>query len=805
MIPNRSLYMLIFILPLILALSPPAMAETDIFEGKATATGLLDVQGQLRDVNGSEEKFEEYRDVPGGFNLNIFDMSLESNTSPYYLDIRVRDASQEDESYRIGLGKHGRYGLRFSYDSIPHNFSKGVFIFGGAGEPDLKIPDEIQSSLETVEQTRQERGGNPLVDTTGEDALAQGIVRGLYEASDDITFRLEREKYGLTFNYDITDTLIAWLKVKDYERRRGTRVITTGTYERFAQGAAGITHVQDLFVVRGAELANPIDYTTTSLAVGAGIHETRWLADIEYTFTDFENENTALRWDNPFRLTDAAAQTPTGTPGNAFDRGRFARGQLALPPDAQAHDFTLSGGLELPAGSRLAASASYGIIVQKESFVPYTLNSAISDIPLPAGPGFDVTDTANLPQRNMDGEVNTKSLALSLSTRPVRPVDVVLRYKIYDYENDSDQVHFPGYAAFGESFWRTVRNDPGAPVENELQGYTKQNADAEVNFRPWSALTVTAQAGWEKWDREHRFVGDADEVSLGASVTYRPIRLASIQAGYKYSHRTTDEYAPGATAENPEARGLEDFDLADRKRDAVNARVNLFPADILDVGVFYQYEQDRYGGDARFGLKKAQGIAGGADLAIHPSPDFSLFLFYTREDYENFMQAAAKDDPFNDPATPIDDPFATDNFNPRNYWNTDIDEVIDTFGLGFTLGLGRMTLAATSNISLGEMDFENVNPNGPVKLANATAQEWPSIDNKLYEVKIDLGYKFTRNLTAGIRYLYENYDLDDFRWEIMDPYMAGQSAENSTDFVFTDATYSGYEAHVGGIYIAYEF
>jgi hypothetical protein len=35
--------------------------------------------------------------------------------------------------------------------------------------------------------------------------------------------------------------------------------------------------------------------------------------------------------------------------------------------------------------------------------------------------------------------------------------------------------------------------------------------------------------------------------------------------------------------------------------------------------------------------------------------------------------------------------------------------------------------------------------------------------------------------------------------------MAGLTAENSTRFVFADATYKKYEAHVGQVYLAYKF
>ena len=90
-------------------------------------------------------------------------------------------------------------------------------------------------------------------------------------------------------------------------------------------------------------------------------------------------------------------------------------------------------------------------------------------------------------------------------------------------------------------------------------------------------------------------------------------------------------------------------------------------------------------------------------------------------------------------------------------------------------------------------------------LANAVAQDWTDIRNRLHEIRGDVAYRFGPNVLAGVRYLYERYDLDDFAWDLLDPYMAGRTPENSTRFLFADATYQGYEAHVGTLYVAGSF
>ena len=147
-------------------------------------------------------------------------------------------------------------------------------------------------------------------------------------------------------------------------------MIGAGTYERYAQGAAGLTHTEDQFVVTGLELAEPINYRTTTFNAGGGIYKKGWLVDAEYTLTDFDNGFRSFAWSNPFRTTDLGAKSAAGAHNNADDRGRLVNGQMSLAPASQGHDVSLSGSVELPMHSRLTGNVSYGMTDQNELLVP---------------------------------------------------------------------------------------------------------------------------------------------------------------------------------------------------------------------------------------------------------------------------------------------------------------------------------------------------------------------------------------------------------------------------------------------------
>ncbi len=82
------------LLPLML-FAGAALAETGagIFGG---ATGLLDVGVQQKKINGSVEKFEEYRDVENGFIVNDAAIRIDNDASRYFVDVKIKNPVQRN-------------------------------------------------------------------------------------------------------------------------------------------------------------------------------------------------------------------------------------------------------------------------------------------------------------------------------------------------------------------------------------------------------------------------------------------------------------------------------------------------------------------------------------------------------------------------------------------------------------------------------------------------------------------------------------------------------------------------------------
>ncbi len=774
-----------------------------------------DMGGREASVSGSQEKFEEYRDMRDGFLVNLLRLKAEGRESAAYLDLEAKNAARGDEAYRIGGGRYGKFRVSASFDRIPHNFGRGTLLLSGAGTGNLGISNAVQAALEAAEQTRAERGANPLIDANGEDSLQQGILRDLFTNTDPTTFKLDRERGSLSMDLNLTPEVKTWVKVTD-ERRKGLRQIGWGTYERYAQGGAPLTHTTDLFFVSGMQLAEPLDDRTTSVNAGAGLYKKAWSADLEYTFSEFKNQESSLVWRNPFRNTNATATAAAGAAtSNAFNRGRFAQGQMSLPPSSRSHEIAASGSAQLPWRGRLAGALSLGWVNQNAPLLPYTMNSAIGGV---GGAPLDVTGFGSLPAPRFRGEVRTLTQSYVLTARPVDRLGAKLTYRYYDYDNRSDRLVFPGYAAWGESFWRTVKNDTAgngsAPVVNESASYTRHSAELGADYAAAQPVTLNAGTFWDHWRYRDARVERTHEVGGTAGFAWRVGQIARAHGGYRFARRIVAGYRRGNQPNNPEALELTNYNWADRIRHRGNLGVGVTPNDEVSLGVDGSYQDDSLGARDRFGLKSQKSAVLAFDATYDPSPAWSVSCDYSRELRKSRMQNGAKDDAFNSAGSSIDDAFSRDSFNPLNYWNDEIAETVDTVALEATLRPREtLELKAGYSLSYSRMDFAASNPNAGealaagfpagAKLANAAAQPWPSVVNRLHELRLGGLYRLPKDLRVGLNYLLTRYSLNDF--SNAGPYLAGASVENSTRYLWTGADRYGYTAHVFGTHLAWNF
>jgi len=228
--------------------------------------GEVSLTGKTVNINGSEAKFNEYRDIDGG----IYGKArFGRDTERYFLDFKALDIGYDTQSYRLDGGMWGKYRLYLKYKEIPHNltFRARTFYYGA-----------------------------------GSDRLTFTTIPADANAWSTFDYSIERKQYGGGFKLDAIRPY--YLDVSLMREKR------TGIKPTAAEsGAAGFGSM--------VELPAPVDYATDTLKVEAGYSKGSGFSSLSFYLSDFSNDNETLRFMNPY-LAGNPTDTITLEPDNQY-------------------------------------------------------------------------------------------------------------------------------------------------------------------------------------------------------------------------------------------------------------------------------------------------------------------------------------------------------------------------------------------------------------------------------------------------------------------------------------------------------
>ena len=166
------------------------------------------------------------------------------------------------------------------------------------------------------------------------------------------------------------------------------------------------------------EVPLPYDSRANDFTLGAEWTNTRKMINVAYTGSWFDNLDTPLIWDSPLRLDDS-----TSAPG---------RGRTALWPSNSAQTVSIGGFSKWAHRTQLTGFLSFGSWKNDETLQPFTINSALTQLPLP--------------RNTTAGDAGIFSTNLNLVSRPQMDWRFSARFRRYDYSNNTphftiDKVH----------------------------------------------------------------------------------------------------------------------------------------------------------------------------------------------------------------------------------------------------------------------------------------------------------------------------------------------------------------------------
>ena len=548
--------------------------------------GFVEIGGRFYLNNPDKSalgKFYEYRDLrPGVFGNFLYGAH---RTGPDPIDIVVwgKNVGWDDQAFGLDYARPGQHYLSLLWDETPHVFGK-----------DARTTYSGGSTLTTP--TLPFPPGAATV--TAFNALSSGI---------DVKYR--RDTAAAKYRWTPTDN---WDITLDYSHmhREGNQRLSAITFAPPAGRGGADTRAS-------IEFARPVDDTTqNSNLKGEYAGSTPWgkpfnLA-LGYGFSLYNSDFPSVTFQNPWVAANTAIDP-------LFNR-------YSLAPDNRAQTFNVSGGVGLPFNSRYMGTFQYSMMTQDDAFLPSTSNPLV---PL-----------ATLTRSSLNGDARTTLFNNVLNTQIMPDLKSTLRYRYYDYHSNQSPVTILTNLFANPDTNNTI----DAPLTTKPLNFNKQNASADLVWRPLRWLNTGAGYEWERKSHEITGInvatlaaGQFDMVTIENAVKLfadaKVGNWSTLRTSVRYGERRVNDYI------NPNA-GMNNFirtvDAGDR--DSTVAKTSW----AIDVGssvtitpvVGYRYDDYKANGVTTIGVDKLLSWNAGGDIAWTISPLASLYFSYMHDDGE---------------------------------------------------------------------------------------------------------------------------------------------------------------------------
>jgi MtrB/PioB family decaheme-associated outer membrane protein len=694
----------------LLALAAPGFAQ----ETKDFDTGEITLGAQQTDSSSLSSKFQEYRDFPEGFVLPSF--RLFGQKGKLRWDLRGKDARQDDERYS-GLVENDGFRITADFNRIPHRFGNaGTTLLTGTAPGVFELSDTLQRSFQgSIESVPRSAVTYNFLNNLVTPSLKTGNV---------VDLALQRQRSRIDLQLWRGQPLDVHV-IYTHERRTGDRSVAGTSF--------GFGNV--------VELPEPVHYLTQDVAV-TGSYDRSWgslRGAVRYNW--FENSIPTLQFDNPFRATDSTDASAYQAPGPASVNGP-SRGLIALPPNNDATTGSFGATVKLARATRISGDVSWSVWHQDETpFIPYTTNTAIPSLALPA--------TA------LDGKVDVKQQALQVTSRPTPNLSLSARFRVYDFDNQTPRISLPSYVHFDAAL-------EAIPRISVPYGYRNDRLDLTGAY---DLGTVTVDGGYRhtRMDRTFRDTEQTTENAVLGGINLRAADRLVVRAGYEFASRGFDHYdtaesedasfqQPGPLTNLPELRRP---DQARRDATRVSILATANPTDQLTVMAGYTWNKDDYK-ESAYGLQQASYGTFTGELDYTPSQRLTLFGFYTWESNKNVQRGRQSG--------------ASPSTNPADDWLSNVEDKGHSIGGGLNSVLKPErwfldVLGSWQKVD-GSNDLLTFAGGAPftARLAafGGAAQDLPLYDDtETLSVQASVRWQFSKAWAASLGGLFEDYKVED--------------------------------------------
>ncbi len=569
-----------------------------------STTGSIDVGGRGTSTSGDEARYERYRDLRNGANVNLL---FSKETDSWTFDVKAQNIGYRDGRY---VAKFNSRRIKFTvlFDETPLNYSY-----------DTSTPYNCTAGSCTLDATL--RAAVQAKTAIGVPQTVAQLSPGSIFNSIANPFDLQSRRDTFTANARIsaTDNLDFLFGVNTYKRSGN-----------MPQGAGFAFNV-------ATELPVVVDNRETEVSVGVEWASHQGMFHLGYEHSKFDQNIPSLTFDNPYRATDYSGAAGTGYDPSGYSNGNGpAAGRLANPPSNSVNAFNWMGMIKLPGHTSANASFAMSSNRQDEALIPWTTDSVINSAKtLAAFPSL-----AALPRPTADMSVNYATGTVNLSSRPNQYVSVTARYRYNSRTDFTPEFDATTYVRFDA----TPETTGGV---TEPININRNTLDVDAAFTPVPYTAFRVGYGFDKW--QHTALATDGWRDNTARVSFDTVGNQYITLRAKYEH--VERRSQGIDVNDLLALGdqpaLRFFDEASRNTNRGSVILELMPVSIVNINFSLTSGKDDYAGadsSQMFGLLNNKNTTYAAGVEVSPSAKVNFGADYGRETF-NSLQASRNANP----------------------------------------------------------------------------------------------------------------------------------------------------------------
>lgn len=513
-------------------------------------------------------------------------------------------------------------------------------------------------------------GGDLTLPSNWQTAGSSQEMSQLYASLTPQELSLKRKRAGLGLSYQGEELWSAYIK---YQREDKT----------------GLKSASGSFFNQSMMLAEPVDHTTDNLEAGIKLKGDNWFTALNYSGSSFKNQYSQLTFDNAFNPT-FGAQT---------------RGTMALDPDNEAHTVSLLGQYHL-GKTVMSGRVHYGQMTQDQALVT-------------SGYGYQ------LPTESLDAQVDMSGANLKVVSRLNRTVRVNASY---DYSDRDNQTEIEQWTQI------SIDSTSGKVAYNTPYDITTHRGKLGADFRISRGMKLDAGYDYRRDERSYQDRETTDENTLWTKFHISAFNNWDMWIKGSYGERDGSQYQASQWTSSESNDLLRKYNLADRKRSMVEARVSHTPIDALTIDLGARYALDDYN-NTQIGLTESTDLSYDINASYLITDDMMVNAFYNRQNIDS-------------------DQSGSTNFGAAN-WFSQIEDQVDVVGAGFSYNN-----LLENKLRLG-VDYTYSDSSSNTQVTQGISGDYGDYFAKVHNVNVYGQYQATDNMALRLDYKMENYQDND--------------------------------------------